>query len=55
MVDIPANAFASILLALTDGLTLHGNLQPTAFKWSNIRRALDVLLAGIATQSGTSS
>ncbi len=51
MQAIPANAFASILLALTDGLMLHGNLQPSAFKWANIRRALDVLLAGIAIQS----
>ncbi|MGH7876677.1 MAG: TetR family transcriptional regulator C-terminal domain-containing protein, partial [Candidatus Dormibacteraceae bacterium] len=51
MQDIPANAFASILLALTDGLMLHGNLHPSAFRWTNIRRALDVLLAGIAIES----
>lgn len=48
MVEIPANAFASILLALTDGLVLHGNLQPSAFRWANIQRALDVLLGGIS-------
>lgn len=48
MVSIPANAFASILLALTDGLLLHGNLQPSAFRWTNIRRALDVLFQGIS-------
>lgn len=48
MVDLPANAFASILLALTDGLVLHGSLQPSAFKWRNIQSALDVLLGGIS-------
>ncbi|MGI9184008.1 MAG: TetR/AcrR family transcriptional regulator [Solirubrobacteraceae bacterium] len=45
---IPANALASILLALTDGLMLHGALDPGAFRWTNIRRAIDMLLAGIA-------
>lgn len=44
---IPANALASILLALTDGLMLHGALDPAAFRWRNVRRAIDVLLAGI--------
>lgn len=44
---IPANALASILLALADGLMLHGALDPDAFRWSNVRRAIDVLLAGI--------
>jgi AcrR family transcriptional regulator len=49
MTTIPANAFASILLALTDGLVLHGNLQPSAFRWTNIQSALDVLLQGISS------
>lgn len=49
IVDIPANAFASILIALADGLVLHGSLQPDAFRWRNIQSALDVLLEGIAT------
>jgi len=44
---IPANALASILLALADGLMLHRALDPDAFRWPNIRRAVDVLLAGI--------
>jgi AcrR family transcriptional regulator len=48
LVTIPANALASILLALTDGLMLHGALDPGGFRWPNIRRAIDVLLAGIA-------
>jgi AcrR family transcriptional regulator len=41
-----ANAVASILLALGDGLVLHSALDPTAFRWANVRRALDLLLAG---------
>jgi AcrR family transcriptional regulator len=39
-----ANAVASILLALGDGLVLHSALDPTAFRWTNIRCALDLLL-----------
>lgn len=42
-----ANAVASILLALGDGLVLHSALDPTAFRWANFRRALDLLLMGI--------
>jgi AcrR family transcriptional regulator len=48
LIDAPANALASILLALGDGLTLHGGLDPGAFKWTNIRRALDTILEGLA-------
>lgn len=47
LLEIPANALASILLALTDGLVLHGALDPGGFRWPNIRRAIDVLLGGI--------
>lgn len=47
LVAIPANALASILLALTDGLMLHGALDPGGFRWRNIRRAIDVMLAGL--------
>jgi len=47
LVAIPANALASILLALADGLMLHGALDPGAFRWRNIGRAIDVLLSGI--------
>lgn len=46
-VEIPANALASIVLALADGLMLHGALDADAFRWRNVRRAIDVLLAGI--------
>jgi len=48
LVDIPANAFASILLALSDGLLLHGSLDANAFRWVNISKSLDVLLDGIS-------
>jgi AcrR family transcriptional regulator len=50
LVEIPANALASILLALADGLMLHGALDSDAFRWRNVRRAIDVLLAGIAAR-----
>ncbi|HKW70994.1 MAG TPA: TetR/AcrR family transcriptional regulator [Candidatus Dormibacteraeota bacterium] len=46
--EIPANALASILLALSDGLLLHASIAPTAFRWVNIGAALDVLLSGIS-------
>ncbi len=47
LVAIPSNAFAAILLALGDGLTLHAGLDLTGFRWPNIRKALDDLLEGI--------
>jgi TetR/AcrR family transcriptional regulator, repressor for uid operon len=47
LVAIPANALASILLALTDGLMLHGALDPSGFRWRNVHRAIDVMLAGL--------
>lgn len=50
LVTIPTNALASILLALADGLMLHGALDAGAFRWRNIRRAIDVLLGGIAAE-----
>jgi TetR/AcrR family transcriptional regulator, transcriptional repressor of aconitase len=42
-----ANALASILIALTDGLMLHRAVDPTGFRWSNIRSVMDSLIAGI--------
>ncbi len=45
--QVPANATASILLALEDGLVLHGSLDPGAFKWPNVSRAIEVLLDGL--------
>ena len=49
IVDLPANALASILLALNDGLMLHRALDASGFRWANVSRALDGLLAGITT------
>ncbi|MGC8472890.1 MAG: TetR family transcriptional regulator C-terminal domain-containing protein [Candidatus Dormibacteria bacterium] len=47
LVAAPANALASLLLALSDGLTLHAALDPEAFRWDNIRRTLDLLLSAL--------
>jgi TetR/AcrR family transcriptional regulator, repressor for uid operon len=44
---VPANALASILLALADGLAVHHRRDPTAFRWQNVRLALDALISGI--------
>lgn len=53
LAEIPANALASILLALADGLILHRVLDPGGFRWVNISRAVEVLLGGLASD-GTS-
>ncbi len=42
-----ANALASILIAMADGLMLHRALDPQGFRWSNIRAVMDALIAGI--------
>ena len=47
IVEVPPNALAAILLALGDGLMLHAGLDPTGFRWMNVRRSLDVLLDGV--------
>lgn len=53
LVEVPANALAAILLALSDGLMLHGAVAPQAFRWARVEGALGVLLAGIsATTTG---
>lgn len=41
---VPPRTLASILIALADGLTLHGALDSSAFRWPNVRRAIDLLL-----------
>ena len=50
LVDVPANALAAIFLALGDGLMLHRVLDPSGFRWENVRRALDVLLTGLSAK-----
>jgi AcrR family transcriptional regulator len=47
IVDVPANALAAVLLALGDGLMLHRVLDPSGFRWPNVRRAVDSLLEGL--------
>lgn len=47
-----ANALASILIAMADGLMLHRALNPSGFRWSNIRAVLDALIAGIDSAPG---
>jgi AcrR family transcriptional regulator len=47
MEEVPARALASIALALADGLTLHRAIDPTAFQWPKVRKAVDVLLSGL--------
>jgi AcrR family transcriptional regulator len=44
----PANALASLMLALGEGLTLHAGLDDTGFRWENIRLTVDLLLAALA-------
>ena len=50
IIDLPANALASVLLGLNDGLMLHRAVDDGGFRWANISRVLDALLAGIATR-----
>ena len=45
---IPPNALAAMLLALSDGLLLHSGLDPQAFRWGNVARALDAVLEGLS-------
>lgn len=47
LADVQSNPLAAILIALGDGLMLHGGLDPTAFRWTNVRRSVDALLEGI--------
>jgi TetR/AcrR family transcriptional regulator, repressor for uid operon len=47
LAPIPANALAAILLALGDGLLLHAGLDPSGFRWQNVRRAIDAILEGL--------
>jgi hypothetical protein len=49
-IDFPANALASLLLAITDGLYLHYALDPHAFRWRRVSKAVDALLGAVATR-----
>jgi AcrR family transcriptional regulator len=48
--EVPANALAAILLSMTDGLMLHAALDPAAFRWNNVGKALDALLSGLVEE-----
>jgi AcrR family transcriptional regulator len=50
LVDVPPNALAAVFLALGDGLMLHRALDPSGFRWPNVRRAIDALLEGLRAQ-----
>jgi len=50
LVDVPANALAAVFLALGDGLMLHRVLDPSGFRWPNVRRAIDALLEGLRAE-----
>lgn len=47
-----ANALASVLIAMADGLMLHRSVDPQGFRWSNIRAVLDALITGIDRSAG---
>ena len=47
MVEVPANALASVLLALADGLGLHHRVDPDGFRWENVRVAVEAMLSGL--------
>jgi AcrR family transcriptional regulator len=48
IIDVPPRALASVVLALADGLTLHNAVDPGAFSWANVRRAVDELLGRLS-------
>lgn len=50
LVDVPPRALSSIVIALADGLALHNAIDPTAFRWGNVRKALESILEGISRQ-----
>lgn len=55
IVAIPADALVSIVIALTEGLMLHGALDPATFRPQDVRGALDGLLAGLEARESRSS
>jgi AcrR family transcriptional regulator len=47
LVEMPANALAAIMLAFADGLMVHAAIDPGGFRWSNVRKAVGLLLDGL--------
>lgn len=48
MIDVPPNAFAAVLVALIDGLVLHHCVDPSGFRWENVRKVIDILIDRLA-------
>ena len=44
LVEMPANAFGAILVALVDGLMLHHAVDSAGFRWENVGKVVDILL-----------
>jgi AcrR family transcriptional regulator len=44
LVEVPANAFGAVLVALVDGLLVHHAVDPSGFRWENIAKVVDILL-----------
>jgi AcrR family transcriptional regulator len=51
LVEVPANAFGAVLVALVDGLLLHHAVDPTGFRWENIAKVVDILLDHLAVRA----
>lgn len=47
LAEVPANAFAAVVLALADGLALHAGADPGGFKWVNIARTVEIIVDGL--------
>jgi AcrR family transcriptional regulator len=51
LVEVPANAFGAVLVALVDGLLLHHAVDPTGFRWENISKVVNILLDRLIADS----
>jgi AcrR family transcriptional regulator len=51
LVEVPANAFGAVLVALVDGLLVHHAVDPTGFRWENIEKVVDILLDHLVVQA----
>jgi AcrR family transcriptional regulator len=48
LVEVPANAFGAVLVALADGLILHAAIEPSGFKWENVGLVIDAIFDSMA-------
>lgn len=49
-IDFPPNALAALLLAISNALVLHYALDPHAFRWGKISKAVHWMLGGHSTE-----